>query len=160
MPSQQKLDKLYIDIASRVALESYAVRRKVGATLVKGDRIISYGWNGTPSGDDNTCEELVYPDDYDGRDGIGGPPDKVLRTKRTVLHAESNCLMKLAAVGGEGAEGATLYTTTSPCYDCAKLIKQARIFRVVYRDHYRDLSGIEFLESRGVKVEMFSSDKS
>lgn len=150
---QKRLDALYMDIAHRVSLMSYGVRAKVGATLVKGDRIISYGWNGTPAGDDNVCEDLVYPDWYDGRDGLSGPPDKVLRTKQTVLHAESNCLMKLAAVGGEGSEGATLYVTMSPCGECAKLIKQARIARVVYSELYRDTAGIDFLTTRGVIVE-------
>jgi len=153
MASPDKLDALYMDIAERVAHMSHGIRAKVGAVLVQGDRIISYGWNGTPSGDDNTCEEWVMPEDYDGRDGLSGPPDRVLQTKREVLHSESNCLMKLTASGGEGASGASMYVTMSPCFECAKLIKQAKIRRVVFREQYRDTGGIEFLRSRGVQVD-------
>lgn len=150
---QQRLDALYLDIAARCAQMSYAVRKKVGAVIVKDENIISHGWNGTPSGDDNVCEELVYPDWYDGRDGLSGPPDKVLRTKPTVLHAELNAVLKLARNPSAGTEGATLYVTMSPCGECAKLIKQARIARVVYSELYRDTAGIDFLTTRGVIVE-------
>lgn len=156
MANQNRLDVLYLDIAARCAQESYAVRKKVGAVIVKDENIISHGWNGTPSGDDNGCEELVYPDWYDGRDGIGGPPDKVLRTLPTVLHAELNALMKLARNASAGTDGATLYVTMSPCAECAKMIKQARISRVVFQELYRDESGIDFLLQRGVDVEQIN----
>lgn len=138
MPSQPKLDNMYMAVADRVAEMSHGLRSKVGAVLAKDDNIISYGWNGTPAGDDNLCE-------IENADGT-------LTSKNSVLHAESNVLTKLAANGGIGAKGATLYVTLSPCFDCAKLIKQSKISRVVYRQQYRLLDGIEFLRERGVEV--------
>jgi len=141
MPTQAKMDELYMDIAARISQMSYARRKKVGAVLTKNDNIISYGWNGTPSGDDNACEVEL----------LGGE----LETKPEVLHAESNLLSKLTAEGGQGAQGATLYQTMSPCFECAKLIKQAKIKRVVFRELYRDATGIDFLRRRGVIVDHF-----
>lgn len=120
---------------------SRARRSKVGALLEKGDNIISYGWNGTPAGDDNNCEIELE--------------DGTLKTKPEVLHAESNALSKLTRHGGIGSSGSTLYVTLSPCFECSKLIKQAGIKRVVYRDAYRDTSGIDFLQERNVIVEKF-----
>jgi len=139
MPSQKKSDEFYMDVATRVADMSFARRKKVGAIIATENNILSYGWNGTPSGDDNDCE-------IENNDGS-------LTTKPEVLHAESNALMKLVSSGGVGAQDATLYVTMSPCKECAKLIKQAKIKRVVYREQYRDTSGIDFLTQRGVKVE-------
>ena len=139
---QLRLDALYIDIASRISHMSYGRRAKVGALLVKDDTIISHGWNGTPTGDDNNCE-------IENEDGT-------LTTKSEVIHAELNALTKVAKNGGMGVLGSTLYITLSPCIECAKLIKQAGISRVVYRDVYRDNSGINFLESRNVEVFHFS----
>lgn len=139
MANLNDLDDMYMDIAARVSKMSSAVRAKVGAVLVSDDNVVSYGWNGTPSGDDNSCE-------------ISDEAGQLI-TKQEVLHAESNCLMKLAANGGVGAQGATLYVTMSPCFECAKLIKQAKIRRVVFRELYRDTGGIDFLMKRGVKVE-------
>ncbi len=133
-----------MDIAGRVALMSAARRAKVGAVLTKSNNIISYGWNGTPAGDDNNCENEQ--------------PDGTLITKPEVLHAESNMLSKLTAEGGAGAAGSTLYVTLSPCFECSKLIKQAKITRVVYRDQYRDSAGIDFLQKRGVIVEKFKGE--
>ena len=134
-----------MSIAAKVAQMSYARRAKVGAILAKDDNIISYGWNGTPSGDDNTCELELE--------------DGSLQTKPEVLHAESNLLSKLTKSGGTGSSGATLYVTLSPCAECAKLIKQSGIARVVYRDKYRDSSGIDFLNSRGIIVEQLSLEE-
>lgn len=139
MANQSKLDILYMDVANRVAQESRAVRAKVGAVLVADDNMVSYGWNGTPSGDDNSCEVIAE--------------DGQLVTKPEVLHAESNCLMKLISKGGTPASGSTLYVTMSPCFECAKLIKQAKIKRVVFGEQYRDERGIDFLRQRGVQVE-------
>lgn len=136
-----KMDRLYIDLASRIAQMSHAVRSKVGAVLVLDSNIISYGWNGTPSGDENTCEIEL--------------DDGTLQTKPEVLHAESNLLSKLICTGGTGSAGATLYVTLSPCFECAKLIKQAGIKRVVFRDLYRNTDGLTFLQNRGVTVEQF-----
>lgn len=128
-----KYDHLYMDIAIRVSEMSYAVRNKVGAVIVKDGNIISFGWNGTPSGFPNCCE---YGD----------------ITKSEVIHAESNALIKLAKSTGN-ADGATLYLTLSPCYDCCKLIIQSGIKRVVYRDVYRVTEPIEFLKEAGILVE-------
>jgi dCMP deaminase len=136
---QRKLDKLWMDIAKRLAKESHAERKKVGCVIVKDDNILSTGWNGTPSGDDNSCE-------IHNADGT-------LTTKPEVLHAELNALMKLAAAGDRGSAGATAYVTLSPCSECAKMIKQAKISRVVYGEQYRISDGVDFLRTRGINVE-------
>lgn len=145
MPDQAKLDNLFMDVSARIAEMSFAERAKVGAILVKDDNIISMGWNGMPSGDDNDCEDLLE--------------DGSLVTKREVLHAENNAISKLAACGGVGSRDGTLYVTLSPCFDCAKLIKQAKIKRVVFRDQYRDSTGIDFLKSRGVTVDQLRKEE-
>lgn len=138
-PNRIDLDEAYLEMATIWAKRSKAVRRQVGALLVKDRQIISDGYNGMPAGDkDDVCE---YVDEQGS-----------LVTKPEVLHAESNALMKLAENGGIGAQGATMYLTLSPCKECAKLIKQSKIRRVVFRDLYRDTSGIEFLQQRGVEV--------
>jgi dCMP deaminase len=124
---------------------SHARRKKVGAIIATENNILSYGWNGTPSGDDNNCE-------IENEDGT-------LTTKPEVLHAESNALMKLVSSGGVGAQGSTLYVTMSPCKECAKLIKQAKVKRVVFKEQYRDTGGIEFLRVRGVKVEQLEQNE-
>lgn len=129
----KNLDSLYLDIAERVGQQSYAVRAKVGAVLVRDTNILAFGYNGTPSGMDNCCEE-----------------DNV--TKPSVVHAESNCLMKIAR-STQSCEGATLYVTLSPCFECAKLIVQAGIKKVVYRDKYRDQTSITFLKANNIEIE-------
>ena len=134
-----KLDTLFLDVAERISEMSYARRLKVGAILVKEGNIISMGWNGTPAGMDNNCE-------IEHADGT-------MSTRPEVLHAESNLLTKLAASGGMGAEGSTLYCTYSPCPECAKLIKQSKVARVVYRHQYRLIDGIEMLNKLGVPCE-------
>ncbi len=159
-PNRIDLDEAYMRMAEIWAKRSKANRKQVGALIVKERQIISDGYNGMPLNDaDDVCEYWDWPEDYDGRDGICGPPDKVLKTKPEVLHAESNAITKLAANGGLGGEGATLYVTMSPCFECAKLIKQTRIKRVVYREQYRDTSGIDFLRNRGIPVEQLSEPK-
>ena len=115
------------------AQNSYCKRRKVGALLVKDRMIISDGYNGTPSGFENICEE----------DGV---------TKPYVLHAEVNAITKVAK-SGNSSEGATLYVTASPCMECSKLIIQSGIKRVVYRDEYRITDGIDLLRRAGIEVE-------
>jgi len=135
-----EIDEAYMQMAEVWSKRSKANRLQVGALIVKNGRIISDGYNGMPagaSGDDDVCEEYATPE------------DTVPRTKHEVLHAEANAILKLAAQGG-GSEGATLYTTYSPCPECAKLIVQAKIARVVYRNHYRLPEGVERLEKRGV----------
>lgn len=129
------------------ARRSKANRRQVGALIVKDSQIISDGYNGMPAGDkDDTCE--FFANGVDAEHGLVTKPD--------VLHAESNALAKIAENGGVGAQGGTLFVTLSPCFECAKLIKQSKIARVVFRDQYRDISGVEFLQSRGVIVEQLS----
>ena len=148
-PNRIELDEAYLQMAEVWAKRSKANRLQVGALIVKDKRIISDGYNGMPSGcEDDVCEY------YDGLDEEG---DVILKTKSLVLHAESNALMKLAAAGGEGAKGATMYITDSPCPECAKLIKQAGIARVVYRREYRITTGTEMLRSLGVIVEHVES---
>lgn len=116
------------------ARNSYCRRRQVGALLVKDRMIISDGYNGTPSGFENVCED---------ENGV---------TKPYVLHAEANAITKVAK-SGNSSEGATLYVTASPCLECSKLIIQAGIKRVVYKDSYRLADGIELLERAGIITE-------
>ena len=130
----QKFDQSYLDMASVWARHSYCKRRQVGALLVKDRMIISDGYNGTPSGFENICE------------------DESGATKPYVLHAEANAISKVAK-SGNSSEGSTLYVTASPCLECAKLIIQAGIRRVVYRDEYRLTDGIDLLRRAGVEVE-------
>lgn len=129
-----KFDEKYIAMAEIWAGNSYCKRRKVGALLVKDRMIISDGYNGTPSGFENVCED---------ENGV---------TKPYVLHAEANAITKVAK-SGNSSEGATLYVTASPCVECAKLIIQAGIRRVVYKDSYRLNDGIELLQRAGIEVE-------
>ena len=129
-----KFDERYIEMAGVWAKNSYCKRRQVGALLVKDRMIISDGYNGTPSGFENQCED---------ENGV---------TKPYVLHAEANAITKVAK-SGNSSEGATLYVTASPCIECSKLIIQAGIKRVVYRDEYRLTDGIDLLRKAGVTVE-------
>lgn len=137
MPSQIDLDKTYLKMAHEWGQLSKAKRKKVGCLVVKDGQIISDGYNGTPSGMDNECEY-----EYNGK----------LITKPVVLHAESNALMKLAK-SNNNSNGATIYLSISPCFDCSKLIIQAGITRVVYREKYRDNSGLLLLEENHIKHE-------
>ncbi len=144
MPDQHKMDTLYIDLASRCALESHAKRAKVGALVVKGTNIIAHGWNGMPSGMPNDCEI------------VNG--DGTLTTKPELIHAEDNTVRKLKAANTHGQlDGATFYTTMSPCSNCADIIIQSKISRIVYRDAYRDLSGIEKCRKAGITVEQYQA---
>lgn len=134
MDSKQfELDKRYLRMARIWAENSYCVRRKVGALLVKDKMIISDGYNGTPCGFENVCEL---------EDGT---------TKPYVLHAEANAITKVAK-SGNNSLGATLYVTTSPCIECSKLIIQSGIKRVVYCEKYRLDDGIKLLERAGIEV--------
>ncbi|MHA3789836.1 deoxycytidylate deaminase [Flavobacterium hauense] len=130
---QNKYDKAYLRIAKEWGQLSYCKRKKVGAIIVKDRMIISDGYNGTPSGFENCCED---------NEGL---------TKWYVLHAEANAILKVAS-STQSCEGATLYITMSPCKDCSKLIHQAGIKRVVYLEGYKDNSGVDFLEKAGVEV--------
>lgn len=127
------LDVTYLAMARVWSSLSNAERMKVGCLVVKNDQIISDGFNGTPTGFDNVCE------DEDGS------------TKKEVLHAESNALSKLAK-STNSSDGATLYCTLSPCFECSKLIVQAGIKRVIFEEKYRIEDGIEFLGKAGVEI--------
>ena len=160
-----------MDWADRVAKLSHAVRLNVGAVIVKDDTVISYGYNGMPAGWDNNCEDKIwdkgaggwlspkeieeqYP--YEGwHEGAGRDVRYGLKTKPEVLHAESNAIAKLAKSHNSGL-GATMFITHAPCLDCAKLIYQSGIGSVLYRDAYRDTSGVTFLERSGITVEQIN----
>ena len=131
---QHKFDLRYLQMARIWAQNSYCQRRQVGALVVKEGMIISDGYNGTPSGFENVCED---------DNGI---------TKPYVLHAEANAITKLAR-SSNNSDGATIYITASPCIECAKLIIQAGIKRVVYGEKYHLTDGIELLERAGIQVE-------
>lgn len=130
-----KYDKAYLRIAKEWGQLSYCQRKKVGAIIVRDKMIISDGYNGTPSGFENCCE------------------DEENNTKWYVLHAEANAILKVAR-STQSCEGATLYITLSPCKDCSKLIHQSGITRVVYHQEYKDNSGLEFLRKAGVELQL------
>jgi dCMP deaminase len=130
----EKFDSRYIEMAEVWAKNSYCKRRQVGALIVKDRMIISDGYNGTPSGFENICED---------ENGV---------TKPYVLHAEANAITKVAK-SGNSSQGATLYVTASPCLECSKLIIQSGIKRVVYKDEYRLTDGVDLLRRAGVEVE-------
>ena len=138
--SENKFDRRYLEMARVWAKNSYCKRRQVGALIVKENMIISDGYNGTPSGFENVCE-----DEY----GV---------TKPYVLHAEANAITKVAK-SGNSSRGATLYVTTSPCMECAKLIIQSGISRVVYSDEYHVTDGIDLLARAGIEVLKLSAGK-
>jgi dCMP deaminase len=129
-----KYDKAYLRIATEWGLLSYCKRKQVGAIIVRDRMIISDGYNGTPSGFENCCED---------EDGL---------TRWDVLHAEANAILKVAR-STQSCEGATLYITLSPCKECSKLIHQSGIKRVVYHNGYRDDSGVQFLLKAGIEVD-------
>lgn len=137
---QHDLDLRYIRMAKIWAENSYCQRRKVGALIVKDKMIISDGYNGTPSGFENICEN---------EQGL---------TKPYVLHAEANAITKIAR-SGNNSEGATLYVTTSPCIECAKLIIQAGIKRVVYSEEYHVADGVELLNRAGVETHYLKEEE-
>jgi dCMP deaminase len=171
---KKKYIDLYMDWAERTSQLSHARRLQVGAVIVKDDSVISYGYNGMPSGWDNNCEDKDYMDR-----GAGGwlDPEEIeerwpfeetvvvandnesfetdvryrLKTKLEVLHAESNAIAKLAKSINSG-NGAAIFITHAPCIDCAKLIYQSGINSVYYRSSYRDTSGVTFLEQSGITV--------
>jgi dCMP deaminase len=138
---KDKFISLYFDIAERVSQLSYAKRLKVGAIIVKDDRILSYGYNGTPSGFDNVCE-LHIPEqiDIDARTVI----EAHTITKPEVIHAEMNAIAKVAR-HNDSCQAATIFITHSPCVECAKLILQSGINKVYYKNDYRSTAGIDLL---------------
>lgn len=132
MTKQERYDSFYMSVAINAQSLSFCLRKKVGAVIVKDGNILSFGFNGTPSGMDNSCEEC----------------DK---THWYTLHAEANAILKCAKEGKSTNE-ATLYVTCSPCKDCSKLIIQAGISRIVYIEEYRESEHIDFLLKRGITV--------
>ena len=139
LSKQTKLDLRYLRMARIWAENSYCKRRQVGALVVKDKMIISDGYNGTPSGFENVCEDNNV-------------------TKPYVLHAEANAITKLAR-SSNNSEGSTLYVTASPCIECAKLIIQSGIKRVVYAEKYRLDDGIKLMQRAGIKVEYLNPDE-
>ena len=133
-----KFDEKYIRMAKIWATNSYCKRRQVGALIVKDKMIISDGYNGTPSGFENDCEDNNV-------------------TKPYVLHAEANAITKVAK-SGNSSEGATLYVTASPCIECAKLIIQSGIKRAVYSEEYRLDDGLKLLSRAGIEVEKVEAE--
>ena len=140
LDKQKQFDKHYLEMASVWSKNSYCQRRQVGALIVKDKMIISDGFNGTPSGFENDCEDENY------------------KTKAYVLHAEANAITKVAKSGNNSC-GATLYVTTSPCIECAKLIIQAGVVRVVYLNEYSNTDGLDLLRRAAIEVINFSEDE-
>ena len=140
MKKQEKYDSAYLRMALEWSQLSHCNRKKVGALIVKNKMIISDGYNGTPSGFENCCE------------------DENGKTKWHVLHAEANAILKTAS-STHNCSQATLYLTLSPCKDCSKLVYQAGITRLVYLNQYSDTSGIDFLKEAGVEVIKFNEDQ-
>jgi len=136
---QYRYDVAYLKMAKEWAKLSYCKRKQVGALIVKGNMIISDGFNGTPTGFENCCED-------DNND-----------TKWYVLHAEANAILKVAA-STQSCKGATLYITLSPCKECSKLIHQSGIKRLVYAKNYKDTSGLDFLEKAGIELVCLNSN--
>ena len=134
---QERYDKAYLRMALEWGKLSHCKRKQVGALIVKDRMIISDGFNGTPTGFENPCED---EDNY---------------TKWYVLHAEANAILKVAS-STQSCKGSTLYLTLSPCRECSKLIHQAGIIRVVYINEYKDTTGLDFLKKAGVAIEQIS----
>ena len=168
------INQVYMDVAYAVSQLSYAERRKVGCVIVKDNQIVSFGYNGTPKGFDNACENVTLvkvenidystnPDAVDTLedDGFickdGCCVKREISTKREVLHAESNAISKIAK-STMSSDGADLYTTTSPCFECSKLIVQAGIKTVYYTEEYRDTEGLQLLNKANIEVIRITKD--
>ena len=128
--------------AENYAKLSHAIRLQVGAIVVKKDRIISIGYNGTPAGWDNNCEDHIYTDDMHVE----------MKTKPEVIHAEANAIAKLAK-SNESGEGASMFITHAPCLECAKMIYSSGISTIYYKELYRSSNGLDFLRKCGVGIE-------
>lgn len=148
-----KYTDLYMDLAERISKMSYAKRLQVGSVIVKENTIISFGWNGMPSGWENVCETEVV-ETSEGFDGL--TVNTKLVTKPEVLHSEMNALMKVAK-STESSNGSVMFCTHAPCMDCAKAIYQAGIQTLYYKNEYRSTAGLEFLVKSGVIVHKHDS---
>lgn len=142
---RDRYNQLYMDMAERIAKMSYAKRLQVGCVVVFNDNILSYGWNGMPSGWDNTCEHYILGDEE-------------MTTKPEVLHAEANALTKLSR-STSSSLGASIYVTHAPCIECAKLIHQSGITHVYYKSVYRSDDGINFLGKCRIVVQQINDNK-
>ena len=131
-------DSTFMNIAVEVSASSYAVKKKVGCIIVKNHNIIAIGYNGTPSGFDNNCETLCLITNK-------------FKTNKEVLHAESNAIAK-CATGTSSSEGAKMYCTYSPCFNCAKLIVQAKIKTVYFKEYYKLKDGLALLKNAGIEI--------
>lgn len=170
---KKKFVDYYMGIAETTALLSYAKRLKVGAVVVKDHQIIGTGYNGTVEGWDNNCEEIEFmPISYTGSldvekewpfvgkywiNGVETDSRYKLKTKPEVLHAEMNCIIRIAK-STESSENATLFCTHTPCIECSKIIYQAGIKQVYYRHEYRSNDGVEFLKKCGIHVKKYDPD--
>lgn len=167
----KRIDYAHMDAAEGYAALSYAKRLKVGAIITKDDRVISIGYNGTPAGWSNECEDVDYIDDREDLDyevmvaegytfgayqEMAGWVKRV--TKPEVIHAEANAVAKLAR-SSESGEGATMYITHAPCFDCAKLIYTAGIKKVFFRKEYRSDAGLNFLKKCEVSIEQLEEEE-
>lgn len=148
---KQKWIDAFMDTAERFAELSSATRLKVGAVVVRDQRIVSIGYNGTPAGWDNSCEKIVDVNVNDPRYDYNNFT-KELKTKDEVIHAEANAIAKLAR-DGESGLGTDLFCTHAPCIQCAKIVYGAGVKKVYYRHQYRDDSGLEFLKKCNVEIE-------
>jgi len=160
----KKFDDKYMQIAKLWALNSHAIRSKVGALIVKDNMIISDGFNGTPTGMSNVCEKVTCIMHENREECASYKLDDLacvqcqnakLETLPTVIHAECNAITKLAR-STQSSEGSTLFVTLSPCVECAKMIIQSGIKRVVYEQKYRKDDGLELLKEAGIEVEQFN----
>ena len=171
MNKQERLDQFYMRVAFETAKMSYARRLQVGAVLVAGDNIISYGWNGTPAGQDNDCEYKAYRPigSCQQHSGVsehevwtpeeGTDREWVWVSSSNVLHAESNVFSKLLRTGGgPSTVGSVLYLTHSPCMHCANMILQNGVSTVKYGIAYRDPSSVQYLQSVGINVVQLATD--
>lgn len=172
---KKKFVDYFMDVAERTSQLSYATRLKVGALIVKDDRIISIGYNGMPTGWDNNCEDKEwcsaggwlsaeeieegwpYEGTYLDSEGNIMQGRYRLKTKPEVLHAETNAISKLAR-SNEAGDNSVMFCTHAPCIDCAKLIYQSGISRLIYRDTYRSTDGIDFLNKSGVHVNKYEAE--
>lgn len=157
IPDMHRLDHFYMDTAFAAAKLSRALRLKVGSVAVSDRNIIGFGFNGTPSGDDNNCEDRVYcgdlvSEEYPYLDEHGAYK---LVTKPTVLHSEENVILKIAA-SNNSCKHASLYVTHSPCIRCARMIHSAGFTRLIYANPYWDQTPIEFLRSKNISCELYN----
>ena len=162
----EKYIDLYMNLAERIAKMSYAKRLQVGSVLVKNHNIISFGWNGMPTGWDNSCEELeyvlkeecYYTEEWLKDNGYSETANgwTRLKSKPEVLHSEANCLMKVSR-STNSSDGASMFITHAPCLECAKIIYQAGIKEVYYKNNYRSEAGINFLKK--CKIEVFQCNE-